>query len=164
MDGRTPARAARCDDAVEPARFDDAQHGFAIADVQLMHRHVRRKARDIRPLDRRGVEVVEVVHHLDRMAEHEAPLDKVRANEASSARYEDFHAVTLSAVSPEGQGKSADPAIFHPFSLHDFRRDGIAPRKHPVSGSSGSWLPCYLLSSFSDVVEPLERMSRLPDP
>ncbi len=52
-----------------------------------------RKARDIRPLDRRGVEVIEVIHHLDRMAEREAPLDKVRANEAGSARYEDFHAV-----------------------------------------------------------------------
>ena len=77
-DGR-PHSGARGEmhDAVKFPALDDPPHRFTVADIHLVNRHVFRKSRDIRALDRGVVEVVKVVHHLDGMAGSETALGKM---------------------------------------------------------------------------------------
>jgi Ni,Fe-hydrogenase III component G len=71
IEGRTPARAARCTISVKAAVPDDARNGVSVANVGFVDGDILREVRDIGPLDRRIIEVVEVIEDRDGMAEME---------------------------------------------------------------------------------------------
>src|ERR1043166_6021728 len=87
---RAHARArGEVDDAVEGVRVEDGFERGAVADVGLVEAEgfAREGGRDGAALERRVVEVVEVVNHVDAPAPPaEQPLDEVRADEARAAR------------------------------------------------------------------------------
>ena len=91
-------------DAVETPVFHDAEHGVGVADVGLVDGCVLCKTGDVGALDCRVVEIIEIIHDGDRMAEGEAFFYEVRADESGTAGHEDFHAVTLLADRGRGQG------------------------------------------------------------
>jgi hypothetical protein len=63
------------------------------------------ETRDVRALDGRVVKVVEVVEDRDFVAEREAFLDKMRADETSAAGHENLHRGTVSGREKSEQAK-----------------------------------------------------------
>jgi hypothetical protein len=64
---------------------------FAVAKIDVVNRHVASETGNIRTLDLRVIEVVEVVENDDLMPGGQQLLDKMRANKSSTACHEDSH-------------------------------------------------------------------------
>src|SRR5262249_26636616 len=77
---------------------------------------------DVRALQRRVVEVVEIVEHHDPVAPRQAPVRQVRADEARPSRDEDLHEAGFDSADGTGVGEGVVWSSWYSFLMAAFCR------------------------------------------
>ncbi len=89
MEGRTPARAARCTVYFFAAK--QSSHRIVFSKIDVANGYVFCETSNVRVLDLRIVKIIEIVHDDDFMPASEQLLNQVRPDKSGAACDQDSH-------------------------------------------------------------------------